>query len=117
MVKGCVDFLIGAGDFGGIGNTPVSFLGLAWKVWARLSSGLIANGNDEIKRMGGHCLPRFAVGLPGIDSIALEGRDRTRMYLSSRVAAGAGGVIAPLAKLVDEGFSHDGSAGVTRAEH
>jgi len=61
----------GACGFGWVGDTPVYFFRLSGKDGAGFASGLIADGDDEVKSRFGHVIPRLAMRLAGIESMPL----------------------------------------------
>ena len=71
MIECGVYLGFGACGFGWVGDTPMKFSWLAGKDRAGFSGGLITDGDDEVKGRIGHVIPRFALGLAGIDPMPL----------------------------------------------
>src|SRR5580658_7348585 len=86
---------------------------------ASLACDIVADSKDEIedRRPGpGKFLPRFAVQLRRCEPQALEEIARHRMDLVDRVAAGAVGFEPACTYIVEDGFSHDATCRIRRAQ-
>lgn len=111
-VKGGQDVVVGSGDFSGIGNTPMKFLRMAGKDGAGLSGRFVADRDDQIEGVRSHGIPGFTVRMARVDPMPLQRGDRAGVYVSDRMASCAPGLIASGAKMIDQGFGHDGPAGI-----
>ncbi len=75
----------------------------------------VADGNDVVEILIGEVFPRLALRFTRIDSVAAQGPERQRVYITGRLAAGTHRVEAPGAERIDQGFGDDRSAGVAGA--
>lgn len=116
-VEGRVDFAWVSGGLGGVGGAPVQLGFGAEEDRAGFGSRSVADGYHEIEVAALEFVPRFTARGAGVDPVPFEGFDGFGVDVACRVAARADRADFSLSDMVEEGFGHDGSAGVSGAKN
>ncbi len=91
--------------------------GLTGEKGARFSGGLITDRDNQIERPCAHFIPGFAMGLTRMDSMPSQCREGTGVHIARRMTSRTPGLPSTVSQVIDEGFGHDGTARVARADN
>ncbi len=116
MIERSLDVFFATGSLGRIRNAPVLSARLSWEIGAGFGRGLIADRDDEIEWLMGHLVPGFTAWLARRNAVLFQHLEGAGMNGSGRMTSGTVGLMPSLAQVIDEGFRHDGAAGVSCAE-
>ena len=117
IVERSIYFVVRPYSVSRVGRTPMQFLGFTREKGTAFPSGLIADGDHQFERLIRKLVPRLTARPARINTVPFQRFNRFGMYISYWIASGTPCPISAMAEVINQGFSHDRTAGVTRAQN